>query len=73
VCQDTTDPNFFKVAGIDLARLAVLAVKAKNQFRASFGGMFREMIDIDSPGPAAYDFSLFPFRRAPRTLYPLDR
>ena len=73
VCQDTTDPNFFVAGGIDLARLAVLAVKAKNQFRASFGAVFREMIDIDSPGPAAYDFSGFPFRRAPRELYPLTR
>ena len=73
VCQDTTDPNFYKVAGIDPERLAVLAVKAKNQFRASFRDLFREMIDIDSPGPAAYDFSRFPFKRAPRTLYPLSR
>ena len=73
LCQDTTDPNFFAVAGIELATLAVLAVKAKNQFRASFGATFREMIDIDSPGPAAYDFSAFPFRRAPKGLYPLER
>lgn len=73
VCQDTTDPNFYAVAGIDLATLAVLAVKAKNQFRASFGSTFRAMIDIDSPGPAAYDFSRFPFKRAPRDLFPLRR
>ena len=31
------------------------------------------MIDIDAPGPAAYDFSDFPFRKAPKTLYPLNR
>jgi microcystin degradation protein MlrC len=73
VCQDTTDPNFYAAAGIDPARLAVLAVKAKNQFRASFRSVFREMIDIDSPGPAAYDFSGFPFRLAPPGLYPLHR
>jgi len=72
ICHDTTDPNFYKVAGIDLPKLAVLAVKAKNQFRASFGTTFREMIDIDAPGPAAYDFSAFPFKLAPKTLYPLN-
>jgi len=72
-CHDTTDPNFYKAGGIDLARLAVLTVKAKNQFRASFGEVFGAMIDIDSPGPAAYDFSRFPFRHAPKTLYPLSR
>ncbi len=73
ICHDTTDANFYKAAGIDLSKLAVLAVKAKNQFRASFGSTFREMIDIDAPGPAAYDFSDFPFRKAPKTLYPLNR
>lgn len=73
VCQDTTDPNFYAAAGIDLTRLAVLAVKAKNQFRASFRDLFREMIDIDSPGPAAYDFSGFPFKKAPKGLFPLKR
>ncbi len=73
ICHDTTDPNFYAAAGVDLARLGLLAVKAKNQFRASFRELFAEMIDIDSPGPAAYDFSRFPFRHAPRDLYPLRR
>jgi microcystin degradation protein MlrC len=73
VCHDTTDPDFFRVGGIDLKNLQVLAVKAKNQFRASFGAVFKEMIDIDAPGPAAYDFSNFPFKKAPKTLYPLNR
>jgi len=72
ICNDTTDPDFFRVGGIDLTKLAVLGVKAKNQFRASFGKVFHEMIDIDSPGPAAFDFSKFPFKKAPKTLYPLN-
>ncbi|MBM3534852.1 MAG: M81 family metallopeptidase, partial [Alphaproteobacteria bacterium] len=73
VCHDATDANFYQAAGIDLAKLQVLAVKAKNQFRASFGTIFREMIDVDTPGPAAFDFSSFPFKKAPKTLYPLNR
>jgi microcystin degradation protein MlrC len=72
-CHDTTDPNYYHAGGLDLAAIRLLAVKAKNQFRACFGGRFRHMIDIDSPGPAAYDFSAFPFRHAPRSLYPLSR
>ena len=72
VCHDATDANFYRAAGIDLSKLQVLAVKAKNQFRASFGSVFREMIDIDAPGPAAFDFSKFPFTKAPKTLYPLN-
>ena len=55
------------------AGMQVLAGKAKNQFRASFGAVFKEMIDIDAPGPAAFDFSNFPFKKAPKSLYPLTR
>jgi microcystin degradation protein MlrC len=72
-CADTTDPDYWRVGGIDLAAISLVAAKAKNQFRACFGGHFRHMIDIDSPGPAAYDFSCFPFRHAERTLFPLSR
>ena len=45
----TQDPAFFDLHGIDLAKLGLLAIKAKNQFRAAFTGVFAEMIDIDTP------------------------
>ena len=70
-CGSAHDPAFFALHGIDVAATAVLCVKAKNHFRAAFGTVCPAMIDIDAPGPAALDIAGFPFRRAPRTLYPL--
>ncbi|MBI4626668.1 MAG: M81 family metallopeptidase [Verrucomicrobia bacterium] len=72
-CLMVTDPTFFELHGIDLASLGVLAVKAKNQFRAAFSGVFRTMIDVDVPGPAAFDFTQLPFQRIPKTHFPFAR
>lgn len=73
ICQMVTDPSFFALHGIDLASLGVLAIKAKNQFRAAFAGSFASMIDVDVPGPAAYDFARLPWRRIPKTHFPFAR
>jgi microcystin degradation protein MlrC len=73
LCKSVMDPAFFDLHGIDLAQLGILAIKAKNQFRAAFLDVFRRMIDIDTPGPACLDFSGLPYRRVPRPIYPLDR
>jgi microcystin degradation protein MlrC len=64
-CLTVSDPAFFALHGIDLADIDLLAVKAKNQFRAAFAHSFAALIDIDEPGPAAYDFSRLPFRNVP--------
>jgi microcystin degradation protein MlrC len=72
-CLMAIDPAFFELHGIDLASLGILAIKAKNQFRASFSSIFRTMIDVDAPGPAQLDFTRLPFKRVPRTLFPWSR
>ncbi len=64
-CLTVSDPAFFAKHGIDLASLDLLAIKAKNQFRAAFSDSFAALIDIDEPGPAAYDFSRLPFKLVP--------
>ncbi len=71
-CQSVMDPTFFELHGIDLSTLGVLAVKAKNQFRAALAGAFRTLIDVDVPGPAAFDFTKLPFKRVLRTHFPFD-
>lgn len=72
-CMTVTDPSFFLLHGIDLGRIGLLAVKAKNQFRAAFTPIFTAMIDVDVPGPAAYDFAKLPFTKVPRTHFPFQR
>jgi microcystin degradation protein MlrC len=59
------DPGFFSLHGIDPAAVRLLAVKAKNHFRAAFAPLCRAIVDVDCPGPAAADLSSLPFRRAP--------
>ncbi len=71
LCGSAHDPAFFRMLDLDPARAAILCVKAKNHFRAAFGGMFARLIDIDAPGPAALDIASFPFRLAPPDLFPL--
>jgi len=72
-CHMVTDPAFFALLGIDLPALGILAIKAKNQFRAAFSGVFRTMIDVDVPGPAAFDLTRLPYKRVPRTFFPFPR
>jgi microcystin degradation protein MlrC len=56
------DPAFFTLHGIDLARTRLLAVKAKNHFRAAFQDACAAIVDVDCPGPAAADLRTLPFR-----------
>jgi microcystin degradation protein MlrC len=61
------DPGFFTLHGVDLDRVRLLCVKAKNHFRAAFLPLCAAIIDVDAPGPAALDLRLLPFRHARRT------
>jgi microcystin degradation protein MlrC len=72
-CQTPNDPGYFALHGIDLARIALLCVKAKNHFRAGFTPLTRAIIDVDCPGPAAANLKHYRFRHAPQTLYPLNQ
>ncbi|KAA2212857.1 M81 family metallopeptidase [Teichococcus oryzae] len=70
-CISPSDPGFFDLHQVDVTRLALLCVKAKNHFRAAFEPLMARMIDVDAPGPAALDIAAFRFRHAPAELYPL--
>jgi microcystin degradation protein MlrC len=67
-CQTPNDPAYFDLHGIDLAQIRLLAVKAKNHFRAAFAPACRRIIDVDLPGPAALDLRHLDFRHAPADL-----
>jgi microcystin degradation protein MlrC len=70
-CQTPNDPGYFALHGIDLAKIGLLCVKAKNHFRAGFTPLTRAIIDVDCPGPAAANLQHYRFQHAPKTLYPL--
>jgi microcystin degradation protein MlrC len=71
-CQTPNDPGYFALHGIDLAKIGLLCVKAKNHFRAGFTPLTRAIIDVDCPGPAASNLRHYRFRHAPNALYPLN-
>ncbi len=63
--QAGIDPAYFRLHGIDLATTRLIAAKAKNHFRAAFVDRAAIIVDVDTPGPAALDLSLLPFRYLP--------
>lgn len=72
-CQTPNDPAYFALHGIDLSKIGLLCVKAKNHFRAGFTPLTRAIIDCDAAGPAGVTLAHYTFRHAPKTLYPLNR
>lgn len=67
-CQTPNDPAYFTLHGIDLAKISLLCVKAKNHFRAGFTSLTRAIIECDAPGPAAASLEHYTFKHAPAGL-----
>jgi microcystin degradation protein MlrC len=67
-CQSPNDLAYFDLHGIDLDRVRLLCVKAKNHFRAAFAPLCRAIVEVDAPGPAGFDLRRFPFHHAPQAL-----
>jgi microcystin degradation protein MlrC len=67
-CQTPNDPAYFALHGIDLSKIGLLCVKAKNHFRAGFTALTRCIIECDAPGPAGVSLEHYDFRHAPRDL-----
>lgn len=59
------DLAYMELHGIDIARVKLLCVKAKNHFRAAYGPHLRQVVECDTAGPAAIDLTQLPFRYAP--------
>ncbi|PJI37897.1 M81 family metallopeptidase [Ferrovibrio sp.] len=64
-CQAGIDPAYFRLHSIDLEKTRLIAAKAKNHFRAAFIERAAIIVDVDTPGPAALDLSVLPFRYLP--------
>ena len=58
--------------GIDPGKQKILVVKAAIAYRAAYGPIAGEIIEVDTPGMTANDPRHFTYRRVRRPLYPLD-
>jgi microcystin degradation protein MlrC len=69
-CISPNDHAYFRLHGIDLADIRILAAKAKNHFRAAFADTCARIVDVDTPGPATADTGSLPFRHVTRAMLP---
>jgi microcystin degradation protein MlrC len=58
--------------GIEPSRLRAIVVKAAIAYRAAYGPIAGEIIEVDTPGLTANDPRRFRYTRVRRPLYPLD-
>jgi microcystin degradation protein MlrC len=70
--SQTFDPEPFLAVGIDVRRYAIVALKSSNHFRAGFRDVAAAIVTADPPGLTTHHVEIFPRRRAPGTLWPLD-
>lgn len=68
----TFDPEPFLLHGIDVRRYKIVALKSSNHFRAGFQSLARAIVTADPPGLTTHRIEVFPRRRSPRPIWPLD-
>jgi microcystin degradation protein MlrC len=76
VCSERMEPydlGVFRHAGIEPTAKRYLLIKSREHFRAGFEPIARHIVLVSGPGVTASDYKLFPFKKIPRPIYPLDR
>lgn len=67
------DLQQFLAFGIDPARKQVVGLKSMQHFRAAFEPIAGKVIVCDSGALCTLDYSVLPFSKVPRPMFPLDR
>ena len=67
----TFDPAVFTNVGIDPAAKKILVVKSMQHFYAGFEPIAAKVIYVAAPGALVPDFTLLPYRKANRAIWPL--
>jgi microcystin degradation protein MlrC len=70
--NQTLDPQLFIAHGIDVLGCRIVALKSSNHFRAGFQSLARAIVTADPPGLTTLRVEVFPHRRNPRPLWPID-
>ena len=70
--HSTDDPEMLRMLGIEPVERDVLILKSKGHFRAAFGPIVREIVDVDTGGVATLDLQRLQFRHVRRPIFPLD-
>ena len=72
--QQTADPVFFEMLGLEIAHARTVVVKSRGHFRAGFEPWFppENVYEVDTPGLTSPVLSRFIWKHLPRPVYPLD-
>ena len=72
--NQTADPMFFEMLGLDPSAFGVVCVKSRGHFRAGFDEWFTpsQVFEIDTVGLTSPVLERLDFKRLPRPVYPLD-
>ena len=70
--SQTFDPEVFRQVGIDVMRYKLVGLKSSNHFRAGFQDLAAGIVTADPPGLTTHRIEVFPRKRAPGPLWPLD-
>ncbi|MEZ5653823.1 MAG: M81 family metallopeptidase [Burkholderiaceae bacterium] len=66
------DLGVFTHCGIDPLAADFIVLWSRQHFRAGFEPIAEQVLMLAGPGVCSSDYSLFPFRRVRRPIYPLD-
>ena len=69
----TLDDRPFLVTGADFRQYSIVALKSTNHFRAFFEPNAKRIFTADPPGIHTANFSLLPYQKLPRPIFPLDK
>ncbi len=73
VRSQTLDAEIFLLNGIDVTRCRIVGLKSSQHFRAAFEPIAHAIITADSPGLSTHQIEIFPRRKAPGPMWPLDK
>jgi microcystin degradation protein MlrC len=66
------DLAFFRSVGIEPTERKILVVKSSIHFRAAYGPIARQIIEVDAPGLVSPNLDRFDFHNVRRPIFPLD-
>ena len=70
--NQTYDDRPFALTGADIHDYRIVVIKSATHFRAWFQDRAKAIITANTPGTTTEDFSLFPYQKLRRPIYPLD-
>ena len=68
----TFDDELFRLHGIDVRRMRIVAIKSQQHFRAGFEPIAGTIIRADPPGFTTSNLEQLPYTRITRPIWPLD-